>query len=783
MIVGEASVLRQRQRTLALFVAGGWAAYGVLHALVWTISAREPSYFFRFYLPCALAMAAVCAIATPAVFFFANALVPSRRGWVLSILGHMVGAFALATLLTLVRRASVSAFIDRTPDDYWRVFTWWLDVWLFIYITLVVVGRALEMRRRYGDRVVRANLLEMQLARAQLQFLETQLQPHFLFNALNAIQELAHEAPNAAERMLRKLRTLLRMSLERTGENEVSLAEEIAALEPYFDIQRTRFSTWLSVRYDIPNELAGASVPHLVLQPLVENAIRHGLAVRQGSGEVTIRARRRENTLVLYVEDDGVGLRPGVEASSGIGLRNAGERLRQLYGSDQRLVLSQRPEGGARATVEIPYREHDGASNAIPSVDEITAWHTGEFVAPEAAVAPRDVSGPPRSLIPALLGADWVHNREPSTRSESSAPPLSLRLWLGIGGLWLLLAAFWTNQLLLFTSLRASTTETSLWRMVQIQLAGAGVWLVLSIAVLTLAPKMRLTAGNWMWMVPVHAAAALGCGVFHLVALRALGFGDMPVFSTGNLNPLTGDFFIYLALLAWSHARDFVAWFNARQLESARLAASIAQSRFQALRVQLRPEFVLSTLELLERMVHRDVDRAERLIARLADTLRLTLTIGAEPFTTLAAELELVSASIEAHRLGIREGVRLRVEAPLATRLESLPSRLLCGLVDELIGNVSLPPGAPLEVSISCGRVSEALHVRVAAVLEGQNRTNVSHLWWTSNGFAQRTVEHAGPSVTILIPDDTSVLVVVSPRDRSLALSTPASEEVYMAAS
>ncbi len=145
----------------------------------------------------------------------------------------------------------------------------------------------------------------------------------------------------------------------------------------------------------------------------------------------------------------------------------------------------------------------------------------------------------------------------------------------------------------------------------------------------------------------------------HTGVMRWSGLTELPVLSPTNMNPLTGDFFVYFGLLAWSHARDFVSWYRTRELEGARLTARIAGSRFQALRVQLRPQFLLATLDLLADLVHRDVPRAERLITRLADTLRLTLELGRDATTTLKQELDLLLACVETHRVGIRPGVQL----------------------------------------------------------------------------------------------------------------------------
>ena len=234
--------------------------------------------------------------------------------------------------------------------------------------------------------------------------------------------------------------------------------------------------------------------------------------------------------------------------------------------------------------------------------------------------------------------------------------------------------------------------------------------------------------------------------------------------------------------LAWSHSRDFVAWFRVREIETARLTASIARSRFQALRVQLRPEFVLATLEYLERLVHDDVDRAERLIARLADTLRLTLEIGREGTTSIAKELELVSASIEAHALGVRTGVRLQQAIDPHALDEPIPSRLICAMVDELLANVWLAPAAPLLVDIDVARVSGYTQVTIRAEGEGIVRSGVSHAWWHKHGVAERAVENAGTSVSVLVPDNQSVMLMIGDEAMRPALEDEEPSEVLLQA-
>ena len=768
-----AALAPDRSRTLWTYVFGAWTAYGLVHGTMWTATVPDPAAAIRWTYPTAMVIAWTWAVGTLLVFRLARVLAPSRVGWIPSALGHAAAAIAMAASMTWVRMFVLER-LSGQRDPYLAAFLFWLDVWIIIYITLVVIGRALDLRRRYADRTMRADLLEAQLARAQLQFLESQLQPHFLFNALNTIQELAHEAPQAAVRTLHRLRALLAISLERYGYDEVTLGDELAGLEPYLDIQRTRFSDWLSVDLDVPADTRDAMVPHLILQPLVENAIRHGLAVRQAPGRIGIRARREGQWLHVLVADDGVGLAASTsDKRSGIGLRNVVDRLRQLYGSEHAFAIRDSATAGVEVDLRIPFRLGAPMTSppkplaVLPSEEEIASWRTGEFEgsALQAEGARRPASGEfPRLHERVAMSGDDDASADadaPVIRAAETSPALSVRVWLGIAGVWLVLAIFWTNQLVLFTSAGSRNVRFTLWSLAEMQVVTSLIWLVMSLPVLWFARRFRLTADNWPARLPIHVLAALACGFVHLGTMRLVGITQTPMLSDSNMNPLTGDFFIYLAFLAWSHSRDFVAWFRQRDVETARLSAQIARSRFQNLRVQLRPEFLLATLERLTELVHSDVDRAERLIVRLADTLRQTLDLSRESTASLSQELELVAASIDTHRLGIRRGVRLELSIDEDVLSEAVPSRLICTLVDELLANVAVPPEMPLKVEIDATRVSGYTQVSVSATAAGLGARDVSHAWFQRKGVAERAVRSAGPGVSVLIPDQTSVMVMI----------------------
>ncbi|HEX5073434.1 MAG TPA: histidine kinase [Gemmatimonadaceae bacterium] len=198
--------------------------------------------------------------------------------------------------------------------------------------------------------------LEARLARAQLQSLRLQLHPHFLFNTLNTINALIGTDRHAAERVISGLSELLRMSLSSASEQEVTLAKELELLAHYIEIQQIRFQDRLTVNFRIDPDARYALVPNLMLQPLVENAIRHGIAPRAAPGHVIVTAARRGSRLELSVVDDGVGERASRDHRDGVGLGNTRARLLSLYGSEHRFEAGGGAAGGFTVHIEIPYR-------------------------------------------------------------------------------------------------------------------------------------------------------------------------------------------------------------------------------------------------------------------------------------------------------------------------------------------------------------------------------------------------------------------------------------------
>jgi len=238
---------------------------------------------------------------------------------------------------------------------------------MLAYASVAGVAHAVHFYRRFRERERRALLLESNLTQARLKSLQAQLQPHFLFNTLNAIATLLRRDPRAAEATLMSLSDLLRLALSRSDQQEICLSEELRFLEKYIEIQQTRFGGRFRYHQEIAAETLSCLVPTLLLQPLVENAIRHGLEPSPDGGTVRVAARRSDAKLLLEVEDNGVGLKesePNAKSGGGIGLSNLRGRLEALYGERQRMEIMSRAEAGVVVRIEMPW-------HTAPSSDEL----------------------------------------------------------------------------------------------------------------------------------------------------------------------------------------------------------------------------------------------------------------------------------------------------------------------------------------------------------------------------------------------------------------------------
>jgi two-component system, LytTR family, sensor kinase len=302
----------------------------------------------------------VPALMAPLVMRLALRYQAGRVGWPAMIGIHLGGALAYGVVHTAAMLAVRRSLMPSFPKGWWyaaRVeFLTQLD-WMFMtYLFLVGLAHAFAYRRESEARALDSAHLETRLIEAQLQSLQRQLHPHFLFNTLNTISGLMRTDVNAADVMMDRLGELLRATLSSSDVHEVTLREELELLQKYLDIEQTRFGARLTVRMHVHPEALEARVPNLLLQPLVENAVRHGIAPHARPGQIVVEATRAGARLRIQVRDSGEGVSPDrlTLLNQGVGLANTRARLQHLYRGNHEFVFSN-ADGGFSVTVAIPF--------------------------------------------------------------------------------------------------------------------------------------------------------------------------------------------------------------------------------------------------------------------------------------------------------------------------------------------------------------------------------------------------------------------------------------------
>jgi len=264
-------------------------------------------------------------------------------------------------MLSVTARVVIMQWLAEREPDWWLVvrerFFLYFDWEMMTYWAVVACSHALDYYRESQERAVTAAQLETRLAEAQLQALQRQLHPHFLFNTLHTISALMHRDVDAADVMLARLSDLLRLTLDQVGGQVVPLKDELDFVEKYLEIEHTRFGDRLRVRIDAQPGTLDAAVPNFILQPLVENALKHGIGPRVDGGTVEVITRREADRLRLVVRDDGRGVPPETLTAfnTGVGLGNTRSRLEHLYGDRQRFAFDTPESGGLSVTIEIPF--------------------------------------------------------------------------------------------------------------------------------------------------------------------------------------------------------------------------------------------------------------------------------------------------------------------------------------------------------------------------------------------------------------------------------------------
>jgi signal transduction histidine kinase len=342
-----------------ILAAMAWTAIGGIFALPMATSSG-----WRQSLSSSLAQWWSWGLMTPLIFVVDRWLPFSGKQLARRVLAHALASLLFTSVYLYIFTAA-RATLGTVPWTALRLsqlctlgmLGWFLWSWL-IYCVIVGALQAYRYYERYLSSELRLERMERSFSEARLNALRMQLDPHFLFNALNTISSHVERDPKLTRRMIEHLGDLLRMSLESKDRQEVPLAEELAFLDHYLAIQKIRFGEQLKIEMRIAPETRYASVPSLILQPLVENAIRHGISRRASGGTVIVSAQRIENHLEIRVQDDGVGLPQGwtLETALGLGLSVTRERIAGLYPDDgaSSFAVRRRTSGGTEVKVVLP---------------------------------------------------------------------------------------------------------------------------------------------------------------------------------------------------------------------------------------------------------------------------------------------------------------------------------------------------------------------------------------------------------------------------------------------
>ncbi|HEV8216062.1 MAG TPA: histidine kinase [Gemmatimonadaceae bacterium] len=536
------------------------------------------------------------------------------------IVAAHVPLFVIAAVLDAwLARIVIHALNPATVAiPFWGTVSFYADFDLVSYVAVVAISEALTMRRAAAARQRRERRLEAAMRRARLDILETQLGPHFLFNALGTVAELAHESPAGAAYMLRQLAASVRGALA-SRRGEVTLGEELIAVEPYLDIQRLRFADWLRLDYRIDDRCVDCLVPRFVLQPLIENAIRHGLRGREQPGTIEIAASIEDGALVIRVSDDGVGLGRvrGASNGHGIGLTNVRERLRILYGGEDRVRLIDTAPGTV-AEIRVPVRRRGD-----PTLFETEPEQDSD-------------------------GGSLESPRTPPARSRRVANQAAI-----VVGAWLLCAAVWVQQSYFYLLVRQRLNTASWSDVIRFDVSNAALWMMLTPVVLWIVPRVhKLAHGAWP-RAAAHATLAVGLTMLHVDLLRSITAPNTALFSSTYRTNFVVDLAVYLVLAAIASRASLAAWVRARDANAADLARQLSALEARATALQTVPSALLEAIDRIAENVGRDAALTERQLARLGDYLRAALEATDDDGTTPERRRRLDLATAELRATGV----------------------------------------------------------------------------------------------------------------------------------
>jgi len=358
----RAEQLLQKRSVRVGLLCGVWTMVAFFFATqVYMLYSREekPVPFRRALLVEGLACL-LWALVTPLVLWLARRFRIERNNWRRRVPFHFLIGLSLISLLMMIDYVLYMNFTGRpenlTSLNIFQFIIYNVDRWLLTYWVVVLSSHALNYYQSFRKGELNAARLRTQLAQSQLEALKMQLQPHFLFNTLHSISALLNKDVDGARTMITRLGDFLRLTLENSGTQEVPLQQEIEFLNGYLEIERIRFQDRLTTEVRIDPSVLNVQVPNLILQPIVENAMRHAIATSSNAGRIEIVAGPRNGMLRIQVRDNGPGVSaaPGNHLKHGVGLANTRARLEQLYGSRHRFELANESAGGCVVTLEIP---------------------------------------------------------------------------------------------------------------------------------------------------------------------------------------------------------------------------------------------------------------------------------------------------------------------------------------------------------------------------------------------------------------------------------------------
>jgi hypothetical protein len=606
--MSDASPARRLRTGLLVFLV--WYAFFASQAAVSHALSRAPTSTLGALWRLDAVIALLWALLSGAIAAWHDRARAHARG-LFGLIAFHVPLLVIAVLLdTLVTRAASGLVLGvKQATSFWTFLVLYSDLDIVCYVAVIAVVEALSVRRLLAARQQFAKQLESSLNRARLDYLEAQLQPHFLFNSLGVVSELAYDAPATAARVLRQLIAIFRTALARKTD-EVTLGEEIVGIEPYLDIQRIRFADWLTIEYHVDDAAVDCLLPRFVLQPLIENAIRHGLIGRSSAGTIDITATVRGETLFVRVADNGAGLDASVSsARRGIGLANVRDRLSILYGAGgEHLRLSNSGDtGGAVAELAIPVRKRGDPLGAV---------------AGDAAVT---------SIADVNLTALPV-------------PTVLTRPWLAVPAVWFVWGLVWTQQSWLYETLRHRLGTQAWGTIARNDMTSALVWALLTPVILVLVKRMPIRGTRVALRVAGYVAAGIAITLLQVALLQRL---------TGRVGALLApewqmsflvNFVIFAVLVAIGHRGILLEWLHVREAMSARLSAELFAAQARAAKLQSIPPVLLGSLDGIVATVRGDPARTERQLTRLGDYLRVALECTDDRGVTPEREHALESA-------------------------------------------------------------------------------------------------------------------------------------------